>query len=90
MMKFWIRQKSTGYFMPAGRGQGFTADKPRSADVCPPRLFGKRGGATNALRWWLQGEAWADQETGDIHSIPKPERNADDMELVVILLTVVT
>lgn len=96
-MKFYaIRQKSTGLFMPAGRGRGYTHDEPTA--VRPPRLFNRERDAAAALRCWLLGD-WKEETSTDmygepdgIYPIPPKERNPDrkakDMEVVEVALRV--
>lgn len=92
MKVFAIRQKSTGFFMPASsKKRGYSRDEP-TAD-CVPRLFLKEVAAKAALRMWLQGE-WSyelvEHEAGDygqeLEVRPVEGRNADDMEIVELLV----
>jgi hypothetical protein len=87
-----IRQKSTCYFLPAGRGRGFTCDEPMDLNSAPPRLFRSQNGAKQALRWWLQGETsvslrdgWGDE---DWNTRPREDRKAEDMEIVKVRVSV--
>ena len=59
MIKWAIRHKSTGRFMPqsSSKKHGYTHDEPVRMDSnwCP-RLFGRKQDASTALTWWLKGE----------------------------------
>lgn len=48
----------------------------------PPRLFNATNGARNALRWWCDGPAWADED-GYIHQATREQRPAVDEMLVL-------
>lgn len=87
-----IRQKSTGFFLPARSSYGFTHDEPVPPDESPPRLFRERRAASNALTAWLCGK-WTTRPTPTdgasiIDFTPQYERDHKDMELVTIYLTV--
>jgi hypothetical protein len=94
-----IRQKSTGNFLPQahdGRGKGFTRDEPVPASEHLPRLFALKQSARAALRWWLQGitsrcysgGSLEDEPYEDTKTVLVPTRRAEDMEIVVVRLTV--
>jgi hypothetical protein len=59
MIKWAIRHKPTGRFMPqsSSKRHGYTHDEPVRMDSnwCP-RLFGRKQDASTALTWWLKGE----------------------------------
>jgi hypothetical protein len=86
-----IRHRPSGGFLPNVRGYGFTRTEPTLTE--PPRLFTKKGPATQALKYWLQGELsekldydsdFATELT--LHCKRRPDRNAEDMEIVEIEL----
>lgn len=100
-MKYYaIRQKSTGFYLPADRyrrrvGGGYTHDEPQPISLCAPRLFRQSGSARRALTWWLKGitsvsivgrSAYGDERGEDWHTDRKPHRNPKDMEVVKIEL----
>ncbi len=63
MIKWAIRHKPTGRFMPQSNNKrhGYTQDIPAvtlNSNVCP-RLFGRKQDAATALTWWLKGETYA-------------------------------
>lgn len=89
---FAIRQKSTGYWLPPfAKKRGHTHAEVYVGAV--PRLFRRRQDAATALRWWLEGAHTqvVDFEYGDcdLKVLPRPERKADDMEVVSVQLTVI-
>ncbi len=61
MIKWAIRHKPTGDFMPqsSSKRHGYTHDEPtkcgNDSHHCP-RLFGRKQDAATALTWWLKGE----------------------------------
>jgi hypothetical protein len=60
MIKWAIRHKPTGNFMPQSNSKrhGYTHDEPMQmvdSHWCP-RLFGRKQDASTALTWWLKGE----------------------------------
>jgi hypothetical protein len=90
-------RKSDGFFLPSGRGRGFTHDVPTPFYEKPPRLFVKKCAAQAALRCWLKG-GWIQangplNEDGewDVWSEPPPQapldRRVEDWETVTIKLT---
>lgn len=87
-----IKEISTGKFMPAGRGRGFTHDEPKPAGArVAPRLFVTKRAAACALTWWLKGtcNAWYSDgyPVGPDDSIPQPHtRKAKDMKVVPVTL----
>ena len=97
-MMFAIRHKPTGWLMPRGNGRGgrggtFQTPEPISERT---RLFATEGGAKAALRWWLAGEAhvvyvnsdcFEEAADEDWRTVRKPERVADDMEIVPMILS---
>jgi hypothetical protein len=96
-----IRQKSTGNFLPAGRGRGFTKDEPTHPSARLPRLFSLKHHAESALKWWLQGitsRCWSggygggypydDDPVEDIKTEPVEGREKGDMEIVLVRLSV--
>ena len=104
MKPVWaIRQKSSGFFLPAAKGKGGNGGsyvEPVDPDKEPPRLFMSKKAAHCALVQWLKGHhkaSWAydsdDYGHGysyveDIKIIPQPNRNLADMEVVEIELVV--
>jgi hypothetical protein len=60
MIKWAIRHKPTGKFMPqsSSKKHGYTHDEPtdcgNDSHFCP-RLFGREQDAKTALTWWLLG-----------------------------------
>lgn len=63
MIKWAIRHKPTGRFMPqsSSKKHGYTHDEPTimvDSNLCP-RLFGRAQDARTALTWWLKGETSA-------------------------------
>lgn len=94
---FAIRHRPSGKFLPSVASYGFTRQEP--THDYPPRLFKDKHNATQALQWWLKGEAFEthvnsdadlDGRTVEIKVFPKPERRAADFEIVVIRLHVTT
>lgn len=88
-----IKHKPSGGLLPAVRGYGFTRAKPSLEEA--PRLFTKIGPAKQALSYWLEGEMYegieSEDETGfttTIQCIKRPERRAQDMEIVEIEVVV--
>ena len=96
MIVYAIRQKSTGFYLPSiKRSNGFTSTIPIKAGI--PRLFISKRGATNAMRWWLQGEWTAYRSMSDLNGDSDygikvtflSNRNSDDMEVVELVLSLV-
>lgn len=94
-----IRHRVTGRFLPAMQSWGFTRSEPVAPDKAPPRLFITKGAATQALDWWLKGEAYENRQEnenweGDVEvrivTIPRPSRRRENMEIVAVLLHVET
>jgi hypothetical protein len=97
MIAWAIRQKSTGLFMPSarsnGKRRGFTHDEPTGG---PPRLFKLERYAKSALKAWLSGEmvesggydSWTGEYDIDVKVKPRPERKAEDMEVVKVSIQV--
>lgn len=88
---FWvIRQKSTGYYLPAVRGC-YTRYEPMASHQMPPRLHVKRSAANLALKAWLGGEQRAaydfEGSWEGMRIFPIVGRSADDMEIVELHLT---
>lgn len=97
MIKRWaIRQKSTGLYLPntvRWRGSTHTEPGDPAENI---RLFNTESGAAASLRWWLKGRtvkvwtvgyyAGSFDEVDDLDTTPAPERNADDMEVVPVVL----
>lgn len=92
-----IRRKPDGWMLPAGRKKGFTHDEPQDPSKRAPRLFTRVVYARSALREWLKGETtvrycndgWdgaGDDEKWE--TSPRPDRKAEDMEVVVVRLSV--
>ena len=93
MIFYAIREKSTGFFMPQLRKRkGYTGTEPQKMGDTVPRLFTTRTGASNSLRWWLDGihivhysedgdEDWDTRQ-------PDTPRLKDNMEIVEMELTV--
>lgn len=92
---FAIRHKPSGRFLPAINSYGFTRTEPSASD--PPRLFVRKGSATQALDWWLEGESFEevmenlDTPTPERHirirTLKRPNRRREDMEIVVVGLS---
>jgi len=100
-MKLWaIRHKPTGLFLPElhkpVRG-GYTHTEPTSMSERPLRLFITERGAKNALWWWLGGPVSVRIRSFDTSdgfdtdeqwsTTKKPERKAEDMEVIQVELT---
>jgi len=94
---FAIRKRGTNEYLPSVSSYGFTRTEPTLDQ--PPRLFRKRENATQALLWWLKGEAFEHREGGDtdigtstltIRVLPRSDRRRDDFEIVVISLSAIT
>ena len=89
---FAIKQKSTGYYLPAGKkGKGGSWAEPEKGAA--PKLFKQIGRANGFLTIWLKGGVKVSQyQTGDgdydigMSYVPQPHRNADDMEVVALAL----
>lgn len=88
-----IRHKPTGYFLPEiyGVRSGYTNTVPQKHGI--PRLFVEASAAKRALTWWLKGVTsvyrsrdWDGDydETWELTEVP--ERKAEDMEVVTVLL----
>ena len=92
---FAIRHKPSGGFLPVVR-YGYTHSEPSETAI--PRLFTTRGGAQRALTWWLKGItvvrmlaagfSWdgPNDPEEDWDTKAMPERKAEDMEVVPVLL----
>lgn len=64
MRTYALREPSTGYYMPARRGRGFTNDEPvKSGGYWGPRFFKSEHAAKCALRAWERG-VWIRKRTG--------------------------
>lgn len=87
-----IRHRPTGAFLPSVKGYGFTRTAPTHEEA--PRLFTKIGPAKQALNYWLDGELFegnvSDDNTLALRLVRKPERKAEDMEIVEIEMVVRT
>lgn len=85
---FAIRQKSSGYWMPAFSGRaGGTYMEPKPDAI--PRLFSRYQDAKAALDWWLRGRIvksyhWETGEFEDFTKIPVEGRSAEDMEIIEV------
>ena len=89
-----IRQKSTGYFLPARKGRGFSFDEPTKD--CFPRLFKSKQAANLALYAWLQGQWKREYHTREVDGWPEDieyliaekvgSRDPSDMEIVKFVL----
>lgn len=90
-----IRQKSTGYFLPARKnGRGFSFDEPTKD--CFPRLFPSKMSAIRALTAWLQGHWKREYHTREVGGWPEDieylttekvdNRDPSDMEIVEFVL----
>lgn len=72
MIKWAIRHKPTGHFMPqsSSKRHGYTHDEPtdcgNDSHWCM-RLFGREQDAKTALTWWLKGETTM-HYTGGMHT----------------------
>ena len=90
-----IRHRPSGGLLPNVRGYGFTRTEPSLTD--PPRLFAAHGPAQQALNYWLQGEFTekSDYDTDygaelTLHCKKRPDRRADQMEIVEVEIVVRT
>lgn len=94
---YWaIMRRADGAFLPGGKGRGFTFDEPIVG--CLPRLFRRKQDAKTALTHWLAGEYHVSYSRSmdfngvddyvSVHCEPKPNRRAEDMEVVRIKLTI--
>lgn len=97
-----IKHKPSGGFLPELSGQraGYTYTEPVKPNESygHPRLFETRGAARRALAWWLKGvttvnvsitpsTAFGPEDYDeDWHTEEKPDRKAEDMEIVPVLL----
>jgi len=91
-----VRNKHTrAYFHWCGRGS--TAQELATEGTVPPRLFVSARSAKCALKWWLRGAFHEEHhrsgsilgELDDYVNLicsPRPERKAEDMEIVPIKL----
>lgn len=96
MILYAIRQKSTGFYLPRFTGRaGQTFMEPEKG--CIPRLFKTERMAQTSLTWWLKGKVEPKYEEVDYgftrgtemvgwKPVPVPERSADDMEVVPMIL----
>lgn len=93
-----IRRKADGWVMPdAAMTRGFTSLELSPPGECRPRILNTLSGAKNALRWWCEGAfrkvLHRDWETNivddeDLEADPRPERKAEDMEIIPVVLTI--
>lgn len=75
-----------------GRGGSFA--EPCEPSTKPPRIFHQEGAAKRALNAWLKGQWHCSRGFDDFHNEyyeetsiePKPERRAEDMEIVPLSL----
>lgn len=94
-----IKHKPSGGYLPEIFGQraGYTYTEPTvpSELYGHPRLFETKGAARRALAWWLKGvttvlftkpEAWGGDYDEQWNTEEKPERKAEDMIIVPMLL----
>ena len=91
-----IRHKPSGGFLPEVH-KGYTFSEPRTTGV--PRLFISAAAGKRALTWWLKGTLHV-TKTGGLwgfgepeydetwHEDPMPDRKAEDMEVIPVLLKV--
>lgn len=96
-MEFYaIRHKPTGNFLPyLGRQRGHTYTEPKPMTEAPPRLHRTLKQAKLALGCWLKG-VWKQEYGADEYSgvseyegnlvVSKPDRRAEDMEIVLVRL----
>lgn len=95
MYSWSIRQKSTGFYLPARKGgRGFTFDEPTKD--CFPRLFKSELSASRALSAWLQGQWKREYHTREVGGFPEDVeyliadkvegRDRDNMEIVEFVL----
>ena len=95
-MKYYaIKHKPTGYYMPEIYAKrGYTHTEPLAPSRSTPRLFMSRAGAARALGNWLKGitsvtrtrgDGWEIDDDETWHTEHRPERKAEDMEIVAIL-----
>lgn len=95
--RYAIRQKSTGFYLPAPRGRGGrggTHVEPCAADTpgYEPRLFHTMHAARVALTYWLAGrvtvssytDGWSGEYDESWYVEPVPGRVRDDMEVVAV------
>lgn len=94
---YWaIMRRADAAFLPGGKARGFTFDEPVVGAL--PRLFRRKKDAKSALAQWLAGEYHVSYSRSygldgpDDHEeryrVPKPDRRAEDMEVVRIRLTI--
>lgn len=90
-----IRHRPSGGLLPNVRGYGFTRTDPSTTE--PPRLFVRMASAKQALNYWLQGEHYettdSDSDFGTsitLNCRRRPDRRAEDMEIVEIEIVVRT
>ena len=89
-----IRHRPTGGLLPSVRGYGFTRAEPSLEE--PPRLFIRASSATQALKYWLEGELYEgsirDAEFGgdeiSLRLVKRPDRRASEMEIVEVEVVV--
>lgn len=101
MRFFAIRKRGTQKFLPvlpANYRAGYTWTEP--TDELPPRLYKSATGAKIGLRMWLSGGMKKDwgttsgfsfgmdppEPSESIEIVKKPERKAEDMEIVPVVL----
>ena len=89
-----IRHKPSDGFLPevSGTRGGYTHTIPST--FLPPRLFVNAAAGKRALTWWLKGitsvvrynDSWSGEydETWQLEKMP--ERKAEDMEVIPVLL----
>jgi hypothetical protein len=94
IVRFWfIRQRSSGFYLPHYPTCGITHHKPEDASKVRPRAFTREEDATNALGMWLLGKVYQRPGSSPI-TMPldecfdiqlRPERMAmrDDMEVIM-------
>jgi hypothetical protein len=83
------------FHIPSGKFLGYGGKRAYGGTYAEPvaphkaRLFGSKGGAKNALRWWLEGYAsWTlyrteyGYERNELKSDPAPDRFANEMKIV--------
>lgn len=98
MPMFAIRHKPSGAFFPVFKGGQRRGSTHLSLPFTGmPRLFATKIAASNCLHWWLAGaytcryvcEDWGHGDDYlDERVEPKPDRMADDMEIVQVGLHV--
>lgn len=92
MEAFAIRKKNTNLFLPGGRRRGFTNDELTDWEKKYPRLFSKKQGASQALRWWLKGictVSYFGDDGEDWDTTKIESRKPEDMEIVKLRLEVI-